>query len=88
MLGKKKGVAEQIALSTNCHTHSLNLASGDWMVTIDGDTCIRSVTDTLRNLKVQGHLSEVFQLTKIILVLPVTNATRERTLKLLKLIKS
>ena len=38
MMGKKKGVATQIksdikplALSTHCHTHSLNVACGDWI---------------------------------------------------------
>ena len=52
------------------------------------NTCIRSVTDTLRNLKVKIHLSEVFKLTKLILILPAINTTSERTFSLLKLIKS
>ena len=32
----------------------------DYWTNLDGNTCIRSVTDTLRNLKVQSHLSDVF----------------------------
>ena len=36
----------------------------------------------------QSHLSEVFKLTKLILVLPVTDATSERIFPLLKLIRS
>ena len=42
----------------------------------------------LRNLKVKSHLSEVFKLTKLILVLPAINATSQRTFSLLKLIKN
>ena len=42
----------------------------------------------LRNLKVKIHLSEVFKLTKLILVLPTTNAASEGTFSLLELIKS
>ena len=42
---------------------------------LDGNTGFQTVTDTLRNLKVQSHLSEVFKLKKLILVLPATNAT-------------
>ena len=45
-------------------------------------------TDTLRNRKVQSHLTEVFKLTKLILLLPVRNAKSERTFGLLKLIKN
>ena len=37
---------------------------------------------------VQSHPSEVFNLTKLILVLPVTNPTSERAFSLLNLIKS
>ena len=33
----------------------------EYCTNLDGNTCIRSVTDTLPNLKVQGHLSEVFK---------------------------
>ena len=55
---------------------------------LDDNTCIRSVTGTLRSLKVQSHLSEVFNLTKLILVLPAKNTTSERASSLLKLIKS
>ena len=72
IMGKNEGVAKQIALSTNCRAHSLHLVCGDWMVTIDVDTCIRSVTEPLRNLKVQSHFSDVFKLTKLVLVLPAT----------------
>ena len=59
-----------------------------YCINLDRNTCIRSVTDTLQNLKVQSHLNEVFKLTKLILVLPATNATNERTFSLLKLVKS
>ena len=55
---------------------------------LDGNTCIRFLAETLQNLKVQSHLSEVFKLTKRILVLPETNATTKKTFSLLKLIKS
>ena len=55
---------------------------------LDGNTCSRFLTETLQNLKVQNHLSEVFKLTKLILVLPAINATSEKTFSLLKLIKS
>ena len=60
----------------------------EYCTNLDGNTCIRSITDTLWNLKVLSHLSEVFKLTKLILVLPATNTTTERALSLLKLIKS
>ena len=59
-----------------------------YCINLNRNTCIRSVTDTLQNLKVQSHLNEVFKLTKLILVLPATNATNERTFSLLKLVKS
>ena len=59
-----------------------------YCINLDRNTCIRSVTDTLQNLKVQRHLNEVLKLTKLILVLPATNATNERTFSLLKLVKS
>ena len=52
------------------------------------NTCTRFLTETLQNLKVQNHLSEVFKLTKLILVLPAINPTSEKTFSLLKLIKS
>ena len=55
---------------------------------LDGNTFTRFLTETLQNLKVQNHLSEVFKLTKLILVLPAINATSEKTFSLLKLIKS
>ena len=60
----------------------------EYCTNLDGKICIRSVTDTLRNLKVQSHLSEVFKPAKLVLVLPATNATSEKTFALLKLIKS
>ena len=60
----------------------------EYYINLGGNICVRSVTDTLRNLKLQNHLSEGFKLMKLILVLPATNATSERTFSLLKLIKS
>ena len=50
----------------------------EYCKSLGDNTCIRSVTDTLRNLKVQSHLSEVFKRTKLILVLPATNGTSDR----------
>ena len=58
----------------------------DYCTNLDSNICIYSVTDTLR--KVQSHHSEVFKLTKLILILRATNATSERTFSLLKLIKN
>ena len=60
----------------------------EYCTNLDGNTCIRFLTETLRNLKVQNHLSAVFKLTKLILVLPAIKATSEKTFSLLKLIKS
>ena len=60
----------------------------EYCTNLDGNIDIRSVTDTLWNLTVQSRLGEVFKLSKLILVLPATNATSERTFSLLKLIKS
>ena len=60
----------------------------EYCTNLDGNTCIRSVTDTLRNRKVQSHLNEVFKLTKLILVLAATNTRSERRFSLLELIKS
>ena len=41
----------------------------EYCANLDRDVCIRSVTDTLRNLRLQIHLNEVFKLTKFVLVL-------------------
>ena len=60
----------------------------EYFTDLDCNACIRSVTDTLQNIKVQSHLSEVFKLTKLLLVLLATNATGERIFSLLKLFKS
>ena len=60
----------------------------EYCTNLDGNICIRSVTYTLLNPKVQSHLSEVFKVTKLILVQPATNATSEKTFSLLKLVKS
>ena len=54
----------------------------EYCADLDSNECIRSVTNTLRYLKVQSHLSEVFKLTKLILALPATNATSEITFSL------
>lgn len=50
--------------------------------------CLRTVVQVLRKPEVKIHLSEVVKLAKLILVLPATNATSERTFSLMKLIKS
>ena len=60
----------------------------EYCTNLDGNICIRSVTEALRNLKVQSHLGEVFKFTKLNLVLPATNVTSERTFSLLKVTKS
>ena len=49
---------------------------------------LRNVTEVLRNLEVRNHLCEVYKLAKLIMVMPATNCTSERTFSLLKLIKS
>ena len=41
----------------------------EYCANLDRNVCIRSVTDTLRNLRLQIHLNEVFKLTKFVLVL-------------------
>ena len=50
--------------------------------------CLRTVVNILRRPEVKSHLSELVKLAKLILVLPATNATTERTFSLMKLIKS
>ena len=50
--------------------------------------CLRTVVNVLRRPEVKSHLSEVVKLAELILVLPATNATSERTFSLMKLIKS
>ena len=49
---------------------------------------VRTVTEVLRNLKVRNHLYVVYKLVKLIMVMPATNFTSERTFSLLKLIKT
>ena len=49
---------------------------------------LRTVVQVLRKPEVNIHLGEVVRLSKLILVLPATNATSERTFNLMKLIKS
>ena len=51
-----------------------------------GSVC--TVTELLRNLEVRNHLCEVYKLAKLIMVIPSTNSTSERTFSLLKLIKT
>ena len=60
----------------------------EYCTNFDGNTCIRSVTDTLQNLKVQSNASVVFKLMELILELPATNAMSKRSFSLLKLINS
>ena len=50
--------------------------------------CLRTVVNVSRRPEVKSHLSKVVKLAKLILVLPATNATSERTFGLMKLIKS
>ena len=50
--------------------------------------CLRTVVNVLRRPEVKSHLSEDVKLATLILVLPATNATSERTFSLMKLIKS
>lgn len=55
---------------------------------INDTVCIRSIVSVLRHFEVKYHLSEVVKLAKLILVMPATNATSERTFSLMKLIKT
>lgn len=55
---------------------------------INDTVCIRSIVSVLRRFEVKYHLSEVVKLAKLILVMPATNATSERTFSLMKLIKT
>ena len=48
---------------------------------------VRTVTEVLRNFEVRNHLCEVYKLAKLILVMPATYCTSERTFSLLELIK-
>ena len=48
---------------------------------------VRTVTEVFRYLVVRNHLCEVHKLAKLIMVMPATNFTSERTFSLLKLIK-
>ena len=52
----------------------------EYCANLDRNVCIRSVSDTLRNLRLQIHLREAFKLMKLVLVLSQTNATNERTM--------
>ena len=49
---------------------------------------INSIVDTLRKQEAKEHLSRVYKLLKLLLVLPATNATSERTFSLMKIIKT
>ena len=60
----------------------------EYCTNFDGNTCIRCVTDTLQNLKVQSNVSVVFKLMELILELPATNAMSKKSFSLLKLINS
>ena len=48
---------------------------------------INSIIDTLREYEAKEHLSEVYKLLKLLLVLPATNLTSERTFSLMKIVK-
>ena len=60
----------------------------EYCTNLDGNIWIRSISDTLQNLKVQSHLSEVFKFTKLILVLPATSVISKRIFILLQLTKN
>ena len=49
---------------------------------------VRTISEVLKNLKIRSHLTEVIKVAKLILVMPATNSTSERSLSLLKLIKT
>ena len=49
---------------------------------------VRTTAEVLKNLKVRSHLTVVIELAKLILVMPPTNPTSERSFSLLKLIKT
>ena len=48
----------------------------------------RTIGKVLKNLKVRSHLTEVIKLAKLILVMPPTNLTSERSFSFSKLIKT
>ena len=43
---------------------------------------VRTETEVLRNLEVRNHLCEVYNIAKLIMVMPATNSTSERTFSL------
>ena len=45
---------------------------------------VRTVTEALKNLEVRNHLCEVYKLAKLIMVMPATNSTSERTFQFVK----
>ena len=49
---------------------------------------VRTTAEVLKNLKVRSHLTVVIELAKLILVMPPTNPTSERSFSLLKRIKT
>ncbi|MEO0685480.1 MAG: hAT transposon family protein, partial [Cyanobacteria bacterium J06649_11] len=49
---------------------------------------INSIAEILRENDAKDHLCEVYKLLKLLLVLPATNATSERTFSLMKIIKT
>ena len=54
----------------------------EYCTNLEGNTCTRFLTETLRNLKVQSHLSGVFfTLTKLSSVQPVINATKRENIQ-------
>ena len=49
---------------------------------------VRAIAEILKNRKVRSDRTEVIELAKLILVMPVTNSTSERLFNVLKLIKT
>ena len=67
----------------------LQLETLQYCANVNVNARIHFVTGASWNLKVQSHLSEVFKLIKLnILVLTVNKSTSEKAFSLLKLIKS
>ena len=49
---------------------------------------VRTIVKALKNFKVRSHLTEIIKPSKLILMMPTTNSTPERSFSLLKLVKT
>ena len=49
---------------------------------------VRTIVKALKNFKVRSQLTEIIKPSKLILMMPTTNSTPERSFSLLKLVKT